>query len=95
MPKTQIVIDIDNRIVSVFAAQPDDLDVILVDWDSEGVDLRSPNMVQLRCGRQTNSALVLQVPVLPLYQLAGSDTERAIETAEEQGTLTNREVLPC
>jgi hypothetical protein len=95
MPKNEIVIDLDSRIVSVYAAQPEKLNVILVDWDSEGVDPRSPNMVRLRCGRQAYSAFVLGVPVLPLYQLAGSDTEDAIERAEQQGALTERAGAAC
>jgi hypothetical protein len=95
MPKTQIVIDLANRIVSVYATQPDELDVILVDWNSEAIDPRSPNRIEMARRGRLHTAFVLDLPVLPLYELAGSDTERAIETAEEQGALTNREVLPC
>ena len=95
MPQKQIVIDIENRIVSVFA---DDLDlaVILVDFDSEGVDPCSPNMVKVTTGRYTQSAFVVSLPVEPLYQLAGSITEQAIDAAYEQGAL--RETVggsPC
>jgi hypothetical protein len=87
MPKAEIVIDLENRIVGVYAAEPDDLNVILVDWDSEGVDPHSPNMIQFRRRGTTDSAFVLNTPVLPLRELAGSDTEQVIELAEEQGAL--------
>lgn len=95
MPKTEIVIDLENRIMSVYASQPDELNVVLVDWDGEGVDPRSPNMVNLRYGKQIYSAFVLQVPVLPLYQLAGSDTEDAIERAEIQGAFAESAGAAC
>lgn len=87
MPRNQIVIDLESRIVSVYASEPDDLDVILVDWDSEGVDSRSPHMIELSRRDRLITAFVLNVPVRPLYELAGSDTERAIDIAEEQGAL--------
>jgi hypothetical protein len=95
MPKTEIVIDRENHIVSVFAAEPDRFHVIVVDWDSEGVHRRSPNVARVCRGRRTESAFVLDLPVQPLFELAGSDTERAIDIAEKQGALSNREVLPC
>jgi hypothetical protein len=81
------VIDVENRIVSVHAAQPHDLEVTLVDWDSEGADPRSPHFVQVRRDRHPDSALVVRMPVMPLGELAGSDTERAIDLAESQGAL--------
>ena len=87
MPTEQIVIDIEHGIVSVYASEPDRLDVVLVDWDGEGVDPRSPNMVSLPLGRRSYTAFVLEIPVEPLFELAGSNTEQAIEAACDNGVL--------
>jgi hypothetical protein len=90
MSRDQIVIDIEHGIVSVYASEPNCLDVILVDWDGEGVDFRSPNMVSIHRGRHTHTALVLDVPVEPINELAGSNTEQAIEAACECGVLRDQ-----
>lgn len=95
MPKTQIVIDVEQGIVSVYAAEPDDFDVTLVDWDSEGLDPCSPNMVEVPCRGGLHSAFVMSGPVQPLSDLAGSETERAIELAEAQGALPESEAVLC
>jgi hypothetical protein len=95
MPRIEIVIDLENRIVGVYASQPDDLDVILVDWDNEGVDPRSLNMVDLPCRDGRRSVFVLSVPVLPLHELAGSASEQAIDIAEAQGALGERVGVIC
>ncbi len=96
MPKDQIVIDIERGIVSVYASAPERLEVSLVDWVSQGVDPRSPNMVQVQAGRHTLSAFIQDVPVETLSELAGGFTERAIELACEQGALVESQGgIPC
>lgn len=87
MPKAQIVINVQGGIVQdVFASLPD-LDVIVVDWDGEGVDPRSPHMVEIATPYGSDKAFVVDFPVEPLSQLAGTEVEQAIDAAYASGVL--------
>ncbi|HEY3965149.1 MAG TPA: hypothetical protein VGM05_11410 [Planctomycetaceae bacterium] len=85
MTRPQIVLNVHGGIVQdVFASIPE-LHVVIVDWDTEGLD--SPALVDLSFGGHRCSASVVEIPPEPLEELAGSDVERAIDAACEQGVL--------
>ena len=85
MTRPQIVLNVHGGIVQgVFASIPD-LHVVVVDWDTEGIE--SPALVDLPFDGRTCSASVVEMPPAPLEELAGSDVEQAIDAACDQGVL--------
>ncbi len=82
-----VVINVNGGIVQdVFAPIPD-LRVIVVDWDVDEFD--NPAQVELELQGENCSAAVIDLPVSPLEELAGSDAEQAIDAACEQGILSD------
>lgn len=85
MTRPQIVLNVHGGIVQdVFASSPD-LHVVVVDWDTDGLD--SPALVDLSLDGRRCSAAVVEMPPVPLEELAGSDVEQAIDAACDQGVL--------
>ncbi|MBI3864898.1 MAG: hypothetical protein HY290_23730 [Planctomycetia bacterium] len=85
MPRPQVVLNVHGGIVQdVFASIPE-LQVVVVDWDTDGGE--NPAQVDLVLDGRTCSAAVIDMPHAPLEELAGSDVEQAIEAASEQGVL--------
>jgi hypothetical protein len=85
MTRPQIVLNVHGGIVQgVFASSPD-LHVVVVDWDTEGLD--SPALVDFSLEGRRCSAAVVEMPPVPLEELAGSDVEQAIDAACDQGVL--------
>ena len=87
MPNTQIVINVAGGVVQNVFASNENVEVIVVDWDSEGADLGSPQLVEFHEGGRTETALVAQIAVQSLHELAGSAIEGAIDAAYEQDAL--------
>lgn len=85
MTRPQIVLNVHGGIVQdVFASIPE-LHVVVVDWDTDG--LESPVLVDLSLEGRRCSAVVVEMPPVPLEELAGSDVEQAIDAACDQGVL--------
>lgn len=85
MARPQIVLNVRGGIVQdVFASNPD-LQVVVVDWDTEGFE--SPALVELTLNGKRCTASVVTFPAQPLEELAGSDVEQAVDAACEQGLL--------
>ena len=95
MPKTQIVIEIERGFVTAYAPDPSSLNVILLDWDGDSVDPAAHPLVELPGRGGSTTTFAVDVPVRPLGELAGSDTERAIDIACERGFLADEELIPC
>ena len=85
MTRPQIVLNVHGGVVQdVFSSLPD-LHVVVVDWDTEGLD--SPAVVEVSLDGRSCSASVIELNALPLEELAGSDVEQAIDAACEQEVL--------
>ncbi len=85
MIRPQVVLNVHGGIVQdVFASSPD-LHVVVVDWDTDGID--SPALVALSLEGRRCSAAVVEILPVPLEELAGSDVEWAIDAACDQGVL--------
>lgn len=85
MFRSQIVLNVHGGSVqAVFASIPELL-VVVVDWDTEG--LESPALVDLSLAGRRCSAAVVEIPPVPLEDLAGSDVEQALHAACHQGLL--------
>ncbi len=88
MTRPVVVINVNGGVVQdVFASIPE-LQVLVVDWDAEASD-NNPAQVELQLHGRTYSAAVIELPGLPLEGLAGSDVERAIDAACDQGILAD------
>lgn len=85
MTRPRIVVNVYGGIVQgVFASSPE-LHVVVVDWDTDG--LNSPALVDLSLAGRRCSAAVVELAPVPLEELAGSDAEQAIDAACAQGVL--------
>lgn len=85
MIRPQLVINVSGGTVQdVFASLPD-LQVIIVDWDADGI--HNPSQVDVILDGLTHSAAVSDMPCSQLEELAGSDAEKAIDAACDQGVL--------
>ena len=83
--RPQIVLNVHGGIVQdVFASNPD-LHVVVVDWDTDG--LNSPALVDLSLDGRRCSAAVVEMPPVPLEELAESDVEQANDAASDQEVL--------
>ena len=86
MPVEVILVVHGGVVQEVFCSEPD-ASFILVDWDTAGAPADDPAVVRLRQAAKTRHVLVQPLAPQPLHELAGSETERAIEAAFEQGVL--------
>ena len=86
MYRPQIVIHLHAGQIQQVYSSDRDVEVIAVDWDVSPVWPRS-NTVAVEMKRRTLFARVGQLTPLPLHELAGSQLERAVEAAFEQGIL--------
>lgn len=85
MTRPQVVLNVHGGTVQdVFASIPD-LQVVVVDWDTD--ELETPALVDLSLDGRRCSAAVVEFPPSPLEELAGSDVEQAIDAACDQGVL--------
>lgn len=81
-PKPKIVLNISGGVLQdVFGSDPT-IAVALVDWDTEGSDPSENDIIEIPDGRGgTQLAAVAEYPVLPLTDLAGTETEAALKAA--------------
>ena len=76
--KPKVVLNISGGVLQdVFSSDPT-VAVAIVDWDTEGSDPLEDGIVEILDGRGgTQLANVAECPVLPLTDLAGTETEAA------------------
>jgi hypothetical protein len=80
--RPKIVLGISGGVLQDLFGSPAAIDVILVDYDVEGCDPADDRIVEISNGRGgTQLASVAEYPVLPLTDVAGTDTEKAIKAA--------------
>ena len=79
--KLEIIINVSGGVVQDVACSTD-AEVILVDWDADGGDVGSPQIVAFltEAGRR-EIACVEYFSAIPLHHLAGTDVARAIEAS--------------
>lgn len=82
LPKPKIVLNISGGVLQdVFSSDPA-ATVMLCDWDCEGCSPSDDGVVEIPGGRGgTQLARVAEYPVLPLTDLAGTETEAALKAA--------------
>ena len=81
-PKPKVVLNISGGVLQdVFSSDPA-IAVVNVDWDTEGSDPSEDGIVEIPngCGG-TQLANVAEYPVLPLTDLAGTETAAALKAA--------------
>jgi hypothetical protein len=80
--RPKVVLNISGGVLQDVFGSPTALDVILVDYDVEGCAPSDDGIIEIPNGRGgTQLANVAEYPVLPLTDLSGTDTERAIKAA--------------
>ena len=84
-PRPQVVINVNGGLVQGVFASLSELQVIVVDWDTDEFD--SFSQIDLVLDGRHCSASVIDFPPSPLEELARSDVEQAIEAACDQGVL--------
>ncbi len=84
MERFEIVICVSGGLVQEVFSSDSDIDVTIVDWDCQGDD---EGAVEVSGQPFPQHAIVAHLNPQPLRHLAGSDTEAAIEAAEEQQSL--------
>ena len=87
MNQPQIVIHLSGGVIKEVFSSDRDADVIVVDWDVPRSVRLDPNIVAIKLWGRKLLARVTPVTPRPLHDLAGSDIERAVEAAFEQGIL--------
>ena len=83
MPRTQIILNVHGGLVQdVFCSDPD-VEVTLVDWDTEAHGRDEPELVEIQThsGREER-AYVTDYPTDPFSDLAGTDVALALEQVE-------------
>lgn len=94
MTRHQLVINVNGGLVQdVFCSVPD-VQVLVVDWDTEGACPGDPGIVDVPLPDGPCRACVSDFPVAPLSEVAGTDVEAAIDAAHTQGVL-DRADQPC
>ena len=79
MTRPQIVLNVHGGVVQgVFSSLPE-LHVVVVDWDTDGLD--SPAVVEMSLDGRPCFASVVEIPQSPIEELAGSDVEQAVDAA--------------
>ena len=86
MPVEVVLVVHGGVVQEAFCSEPN-ASFILVDWDTAGDPADDTDVVSLRLAAKTRHVLVQPIAARPLHDLAGSETERAIEAAFEQGVL--------
>ena len=84
-PRPQVVINVNGGLVQGVFASLSELQVIVVDWDTD--EINNFSRVDLVLDGRDCTASVIDFPPSPLEELAGSDVEQAIEAACDQGVL--------
>jgi hypothetical protein len=81
-PTPKIVLNISGGVLQdVFSSDPA-ATVVLADWDCDGCDPSDDGIVEIADGHDgTQLAAVAEYPVLPLTDLAGTETEAALKAA--------------
>jgi len=85
--KIQVVVNIYGGLVQDVYSSADDVEFIVVDWDTEGCILSDDDAVArvAESGGRENLAFVSKRHVEPIKQLAGTEAEAAIRYAQEHG----------
>ena len=84
MPKPEIILSIHGGVLQdVYASDPD-IDIILVDWDVAGSVPDEEGLVHAVHNKRLVKAFVSRPNSFPLCDLAGSEIESLINTAEQQ-----------
>ncbi len=93
MPRPLLVLNLSGGVIrQAFCALPG-MQVLVVDWDIASAVPGEPGLVNVMVGHSCELACVTELAVDPLSQLAGSDTEAAIDAAYEQGVLCDEHEL--
>ena len=80
-PARTIVLDVSGGVLQdVFSSDPA-ISVILVDWDTEGCAPSDDGIVEIPDGQGSTLANVVEYPVSPLEELAGTEIEAALKAA--------------
>jgi hypothetical protein len=83
----QVVICVSGGVIQEIFASDRDTGIVVVDWDSQVHDRNDPHVVCIRVGGRPRYVKVADFPPQPLAELAGTDADRAVEAAFEQGVL--------
>jgi hypothetical protein len=77
----KVVLSLSGGVVQAVYGDPNTVEVVLVDWDVQGCSPDDPNMVEIPDGKGTRPAAVAGCWVVPMKEIAGTDTAVAIKAA--------------
>ena len=82
MSPIQIVLNVSGGVVQDVFASRSDVEVLLVDWDTDSSIRDDPGLVTIQASDSCEQqAYVADLPVQPLEALSGSDAAAAIEAS--------------
>ena len=87
----QIVIHVEGGVVQGVYSDVPGFEPVVVDWDVADAQPDEPGIVSVLHPRGSFMTSVCPLPARPLRELAGSDTEAAIDAAVQAGLLPE----PC
>ncbi|MGE0608441.1 MAG: hypothetical protein AB7O62_15200 [Pirellulales bacterium] len=82
MNKPEIVINVHGGMVQEVFCSEELADLVIVDWDVTGDSAPGDGVVVATQGRTRHAAVVRPI-VYPLWQLAGTEVEAAIEASDQ------------
>jgi hypothetical protein len=77
----QLIVNVSGGLVQDIFCSNTDLQAILVDWDTDGIDPQEPGIVSVSLGKQRHLAYVTIHPVAGMDQLAQTDVSRALQAS--------------
>lgn len=86
MTQSRVVLNVSGGVVQDVFSSDAAIDIIIVDWDSEGADLDASGLVELATGGgdisgRVSRAVVSRPPIQPYNELAGTDASAAMRKA--------------
>jgi hypothetical protein len=87
MAQIRIVVHVHGGIVQEVFCSDAEADLTIVDWDADCLSLDDRGVVEVPALGGSSLVCVAQQHVLPLVELAGTETEKAIVAAQVRGIL--------
>jgi hypothetical protein len=81
MAQSRVVLNVFGGVVQDVFSSDAAIEVVIVDWDTEGADLDASGLVELADGGGVSHAFVSRPQVRPLSELARTDASAAMRKA--------------
>jgi hypothetical protein len=82
MAQSRVVLNVFGGVVQDVFSSDAAIEVVIVDWDTEGADLDASGLVEIADGGgHVSRAFISRPPVRPTSELAGTDASAALRKA--------------